>query len=524
MRAGRERYDVVVVGGGHNGLVSAAYLARAGLSVLVLERLPHVGGAAVSQQLFPGQPARLSRYSYLVSLLPDRIVEELDLGLTLTSRPTSSYTPYLRDGEHRGLLVERPEREATRRSFAELTGSDEEYVAWQSFQDDVASLAAVVGPTLTGPLPTEREVSGLVDPRVWHDLVRTPLGTTLTDRFADDLVRGVVATDGLIGCFASIHDPSLTSNKAFLHHVVGNGTGEWRVPVGGMGAVTTALLRAATEAGGEILTGAGVSAIAAGEDGAEVIFHDDEGAHTVSCRYVLAGVAPWVLSILLGNPDDQVAKPVGSQLKINMLLTHLPRLRSGVDSATAFAGTLHVGQSLPELERAYGSAAAGRLPSPLPGEVHCHSLTDPSILGSLAETGGHTLTYFGLMTPPAVFASSPAEAKARAVALALAAIDEHLEEPLASCLARDTDGEACLEALTPQEVEAQLAMPGGHIYHGDPDWPWAPNRARMDTPAQQWGVQTDVSSVLLCGSGVRRGGGVSGIPGHNAAQAVLAMR
>ncbi|MEO5853127.1 MAG: hypothetical protein ABIQ15_11500 [Nocardioides sp.] len=337
-------------------------------------------------------------------------------------------------------------------------------------------------------------------------------------------MRGVVATDGLIGCFASIHDASLTPNKAFLHHVVGNGTGEWRVPVGGMGAVTAALLRAATGAGAEVLTAAGVSAVVADDDGAEVTWHDDDGAHTVACRFVLAGVAPWVLSILLGNPDDPVAKPVGSQLKINMLLNRLPRLRSGVDPPSAFAGTLHVGQSLPELERAYRAAAEGRLPDPLPGEVYCHSLTDPSVLGPIAGSGAQTLTYFGLMTPPAVFEADPSGSKARAVELALAAIDAHLEEPLASCLARDANGEPCLEALTPQEIEAQLAMPGGHIYHGDPAWPWAANRARLDTPARQWGVQTDVSSVLLCGSGARRGGGVSGIPGHNAAQAVLALR
>jgi len=522
VRAERERYDAVIVGGGHNALVSAAYLARAGLSVLVLERLAHVGGAAVSQQLFPGRPAQLSRYSYLVSLLPDRIVEDLDLELRLASRPTSSYTPYVRAGRHHGLLVERPEGAATRASFAELTGGEEEYAAWQAFFADAATLIAAVAPTLIGPLPSEAAIRDQVGPSVWRDLVTTPLGTTLTDRFTDDLVRGVVATDALIGCFSSIHDPSLVPNKTFLHHVVGNGTGEWRVPVGGMGEVTSQLLRATIDAGAEILTGAGVSRIDAGDDGAEVTWHDGSNTHTVACRTVLAGVAPWVLALLLGSPDEPSTKPVGAQLKINMLLDRLPRLRSGADPATAFAGTFHVGQSFGELERAYAEAADGRLPTALPGEAYCHSLTDPSVLGPLAGTGVHTLTYFGLFTPPAVFDAHPTEAKSRAVALVLASLDEHLAEPLVSCLARDTDGQPCLEALIPQELEAQLAMPGGHIYHGDPDWPWAPPRARLDTPARQWGVQTDVASVLLCGSGARRGGGVSGIPGHNAAHALLA--
>src|SRR5579862_7161395 len=117
-------YDVVIAGGGHNGLTAAAYLARAGLSVAVLERLGQAGGAAVSAQAFPGFPTRLSRYSYLVSLLPESIISDLGLSLQLASRATASYTPVVRDGIAGGLLVERPEGAATRESFRALTGSD----------------------------------------------------------------------------------------------------------------------------------------------------------------------------------------------------------------------------------------------------------------------------------------------------------------------------------------------------------------------------------------------------------------
>src|ERR1700740_1544486 len=120
-------YDVVIAGGGHNGLTAAAYLAAAGLAVAVLERLDHPGGAAVSAQAFPGFPTRLSRYSYLVSLLPESIISELGLDLRLASRSTASYTPVRRDGLAAGLLVERPEGPATRDSFRALTGSDAEY-------------------------------------------------------------------------------------------------------------------------------------------------------------------------------------------------------------------------------------------------------------------------------------------------------------------------------------------------------------------------------------------------------------
>ncbi|WP_139977820.1 phytoene desaturase family protein [Nocardioides litoris] len=522
----RSRYDVVVVGGGHNGLVAAAYAARAGLSTLVLERLDHTGGAAVSAAAFPGVPTRLSRYSYLVSLMPEPLMADLDLQVTLSSRRTASYTPTLRDGKPGGLLVERNEKEPTRASFAELTGSDAEHDAWRSFYTEVAALARVVAPTLLQPLPSERDLRERIDPTTWRDVVQRPLGEAVERRFRDDTVRGVVATDALIGTFASLRDPSLVQNRCFLYHLLGNGTGEWRVPVGGMGAVTDALLRTAVEAGAEVLTEAGVSAIrtdAAGP-GAEVTWTAADGSqHTVAADHVLANVAPWVLRILLGEEPDPGTKPEGSQLKINVLLDRLPRLRSGVDPATAFSGTLHLAEDYSQLEAAYADAAAGRLPTVLPGEVYCHSLTDPSILGDVPP-GTHTLTYFGLHTPASLFDADPDGTRDLAVERAFAALDQHLVDPIATCIARDPEGRPCIEAKIPQDVERDLAMPGGHIFHGDLEWPWAAGRARLETPAQQWGVQTDHDAVLLCGSGARRGGAVSGLGGHNAAQAVLASR
>jgi phytoene dehydrogenase-like protein len=519
-----DRYDVVVVGGGHNGLTAAAYLARAGLSVLVLERLDHVGGAAVSAEAFPGTGALLSRYSYLVSLLPESIARDLDLDVELRSRRTASYSPTTRGGRDLGLFVEHDEGDATRASFRALTGGDVEYDAWRSFYSDVAKVAAKVAPTLTEPLISVRDMASGVDAEVWAGLVERPIGELIERRFADDLVRGVVATDALIGTFASTHDPSLVQNRCFLYHLIGNGTGEWRVPVGGMGRVTDALARAAGDAGAELLTSAGVSRIAADDDGADVTWHDGHRHHTVRAGVVLANVAPWVLRILMGEEPEPETKPVGSQLKINFLLSRLPRLKSGDDPAVAFAGTFHVAEEYAALEAAYRQAAAGLIPDVPPGELYCHSLTDRSILGDLAGAGTHTLTYFGLHLPATLFAEDAASRKAEAVRRAIAAVDVHLDEPLMSCVLPGPDGEPCVEAKIPQDIEADLAMPGGHIFHGDLSWPWASSREALVTPAQQWGVSTEVSSVLLCGSGARRGGAVSGLGAHNAAQAVLAAR
>jgi phytoene dehydrogenase-like protein len=519
IKTSRTAYDVVVVGGGHNGLAAAAYLARAGLSVVVLERLDHTGGAAVSAQAFPGRPTRLSRYSYLVSLMPERIIRDLGLDLRLASRTTASYTPVLRDGVPGGLLVERPEGPATRDSFRRLTGSDAEYEAWEAFYTGVGELAEVLAPTLTEPLPREGELRRRVDAGVWEEIVRRPLGEALERRFADGTVRGVVATDALIGTFAGLHDPRLIQNRCFLYHLIGNGTGEWRVPVGGMGAVTDALAASAVHAGAELVTGAEVTAVRPGSSGAEV---ETAGGTVLGARFVLSNAAPWVLDGLLGEQRDPADKPVGAQLKINFLLDRLPRLKSGADPRVAFSGTLHLNEDYADLETAHAEAAAGRVPRRLPGEVYCHSLTDPSILGDVPE-GTHTLTYFGLHLPATLFEepATRAERKAEAVRRAVASLDEHLLDPVDSVVARDADGRPCVEAKIPQEVEKDVAMPGGHIFHGDLAWPWAGDDADLTTPAARWGVATRHPSVLLCGSGAVRGGAVSALGGHNAAMAVL---
>jgi phytoene dehydrogenase-like protein len=511
--------DVVVVGGGHNGLVAGAYLARAGRRVRVLERLDHVGGAAVSAYAFEGVDARLSRYSYLVSLLPRRIIDDLGVRIRLARRRYSSYTPDPATGGATGLLVG-PEP-----TFAAV-GAQRDAGPFADFYRRARIVTSRMWPMMTAPLRSRgaafTEVVAGGDPdaeEVWQELICRPIGQAITRAVGNDLVRGVMATDALIGTFARLDDPSLQQNVCFLYHLLGGGTGDWDVPIGGMGAVSGALAAAASGFGAEITTRADVHAI---DPAGEVCFELDGRAHRLRAEHILAGVTPTVLAALVGDPAPPSAP--GSQVKVNLLLRRLPRLRDEtVTPEQAFGGTFHINENYTQLDAAYSRASDGMIPDPLPCEIYCHSLTDPTILSDeLRASGAQTLTVFGLHAPHTLASRAGSDRLREDLTSAvLRSLNSVLAEPIQDVLMEDASGRLCVEAKTTQDLEQTLGMTAGHIFHGALSWPFVEDDEPLDTPARRWGVTTAHDRIMLCGAGSRRGGGVSGIGGHSAAMAVL---
>lgn len=440
----------------------------------------------MSARAFPGVDARLSRYSYLVGLMPSRIVDELGLLVRLARRRYSSYTPDPSTGGRTGLLV------ASGDGFA------------ADFYQRCANVTRALWPTMLEPLLRRSDARRLVgDDAAWSSMVEEPIGRAITSAVPDDLARGVIATDALIGTFARLDDESLRQNVCLLYHVFN----DWDVPIGGMGAVTSALTQAAARYGVEIVCSAAVFAVSGA---GEVRYRLDDVERVAHGQFVLAGVTPTVLASLLGSAAP--ASAPGCQVKVNLMLERLPRLRDeSVAVEQAFGGTFHVNETYSQLEAAYGQAAAGIVPDPLPCEIYCHSLTDPSILSpTLRATGAQTLTVFGLHTPHGV------GNRDQLTSAVFDSLDSVLAEPIQSVIMPE-----CVETKTTADLDAALGMTAGNIFHGGLEWPFADDDDALDTPGRRWGVATQHERVLLCGAGSRRGGGVSGVGGHNAAMAVL---
>jgi phytoene dehydrogenase-like protein len=240
----------------------------------------------------------------------------------------------------------------------------------------------------------------------------------------------------------------------------------------------------------------------------------------------LANVSPVELEKLTGinNIVPTATKAEGSQVKVNLLLKRLPKLKDEtLDPVAAFGGTFHINETWTQLQSAYDTAATGGIPDPLPCEIYCHSLTDPTILSpELRESGAHTLTVFGLHAPDRLVTETTNDARRGELqAAVLASLNSVLAEPIEGLLLTDADGRPTVETKTTLDLEHALGLPGGNIFHAPLSWPFAEDDAELATAAQRWGVATRHPRILLCGAGAQSGGGVSAIGGHNAAMAVI---
>jgi phytoene dehydrogenase-like protein len=326
-------------------------------------------------------------------------------------------------------------------------------------------------------------------------------------------------TDGKIGVLAGPHDTDLLQNRCFLYHICGNGTGEWRVPEGGMRALTGALMQRCMEAGVELCTESPAVRVEPGTKWHRVTWLHEGREYGIDAGAVLLNAGPRTTASLLGQTWQAADRDEGSVIKINMLLQRLPRLKDrDVSAQDAFAGTLHIDEGYAQMLDSYRLATAGQIPDPAPGEIYCHTLTDPSILSpALQAAGFHTLTLFGLDMPWRLFEDAHDQRRQLVLSRYLDGLNRLCAEPIQDCLARDASGSMCLEIHTPQDLQHELDLDRGNIFHNQPSWFFTDDVA----VAGRRGVETEWPGIYLAGSSAVRGGAISGIPGYHAARCVL---
>jgi phytoene dehydrogenase-like protein len=500
------RWDAIIVGAGHNGLTCAAYLARAGKRVLVLEERQRVGGACTIDEVWPGY--RISPCAYLAGLLHPRVIAELELvrrGFEWIPATAGMFVPF-DDGESIQLWDDdaRCEEEVRRLAPGDLKG-------WRALGDVKRRLRDALRPEgdgdlWIGPAPSreaiERRLGGDVEAR---KLLFEWSMVEFVEHFLDDeRLQTSLLGQGVIGTNASPHDPGTAS--IHFHHAsgrMGGAPGLWGYVKGGMGMVSFLLCDAAREAGAVVAAGVPVARIVPGE-GVELA-----GGEKLAAACVVSNADPRTTLRLLGDAADpawraqvEAVPMVGCTVKLNVVLRELPSFRARPGTwQPHHAGQINTPLSKAEWRSSHQEARAGRLPARLWTELYFQTAHDASI----APEGVHTMSVFAQYVPYA-FAEGDWETRRGEVGrLALQSIARYCENMPAAVLAA--------EVLGPPDIERKVGLTGGHIFQGEclPDFMWD-RRLRPRTP---------MPGVFLCGACTHPGGSVIAINGRNAAMDIL---
>lgn len=526
VRPSRSVYDAVVVGAGHNGLVTAAYLARAGLRVLVLERRPVLGGACVTEEIWPG--FRISTAAYLCGLLVPRIIRDLELerfGYAILPKDPAFFSPFP-DG--RSLFIWR-DTARTVQEIARFSRPDaERYPLYEAFLE---RLAAFVEPWLlrTPPDLVRRRWPDLAGgARLAWDLLRLPRRdlvaamrmTTQSARdfldewFESPLLKASLATDGVIGARGGPSTPGTA--YVLFHHCMGQAAGKrglWGFVPGGMGTIARALADAARRHGAEIRTDAAVAQILVRDGRVEGVAL--RSGEELRARVVASGADPKATFLrLLPAVDAEFRRQVegirmeGVATKVNLALEALPDFTAvpGRGPGPQHRATIHIGPTMDYIDRAWRDAEAGQ-PSAAPFlEVTIPTTYDPT----LAPPGKHVMNIFVQYTPYRLAAGTWDEVKeayADRVIDTLALYAPNIKEIISH-----------RQVVSPLDLERDFGLTGGDIFHGQ----MTPDRLFFMRPVPGWAdYRTPVRGLYLCGAGAHPGGGVMGAPGYNAAREIL---
>jgi phytoene dehydrogenase-like protein len=520
-----QRYDAIIIGAGHNGLVTAAYLAKAGKKVLVLERRAHAGGIASTEAIYPG--FKISTCAHLAGSFATEIINDLALrrnGLELLPLNPPVFAPL---GDRSGLILPSDPAEAA----AEIGRlSQKDAVNFSSFCALAKNLSKFLRVLYGVALPDHRSPKnfnlgelikvgwkfhrlGTKEMYAFLRILPMSIGDLLNEWFETELLKAAIAAAGLFGSFVGPRQQG--TSFSFLHHQLGSSNGALRTVGfvrGGMGNLAEALASAARRYGAEIRTDAEVASITTKDGcatGVALRNGDEVGAQLVVSS---VGIKTTFLSLLKpSNLDPHFLLQVknirsrGTAAKVNFALDGLPKF-PGAESGKQLGGVIHIGPSLDYLERAADDAKYGRCSKQPFLEITIPSVADPS----LAPAGKHVMSVW-MQSAPYNLRDATWSTQRDALGNSVVNLIEQYAPGFQSSILHR-------QILTPQDLEEVYGLRGGHLYHAE----IALDQIFFMRPLPGWARYcTPVKNLYLCGSGTHPGGGVTGLPGYYAAKTIL---